>query len=241
MRRIVLIFALTACASPAFAVQDRYGPPSAQPSPVRDAALPPGSLLTWAGKVAAPQAQPEPVGMQRPAPLSPWAERLAGAQPQAEPRAVAQAPAQTLVMASPEPVRRASPAPAAAPPPYAAPVAPAPPLVAATTQARPQPASAPQPLATRVAPPPPVRTAEAPGATERPRFYSVARQYGAQPDPIPVAAPLRGQALTLADIPTSENLGRSQAPLDDGRTAQAVAIPDTRQNAASNRISRLGL
>jgi len=224
MRRIVLALALAACASPAFAVQDRYGPPQTEsPSGPRMVQLPPGALLDWNGKVAPQQVGSEPAVLARPEPLAPWAQRMAP-----RPSQVPAIQQQTGVAPIAAPAAR-QPAPVAPPPPAQARVLPAP-------------ANGPQPYAARAAAaPPPVRTALAPGASARPRFYSVARQYGAQPDPIPVSAAPRGPALTLSEIPTSENLGRTQAPLDDGRANQAVIIPDTKQNAASNRISRYGL
>lgn len=201
MRQTLVVLALCACASPAFAAQDRYGPPQPQSAVgARAAPLPAGSLLGWIGKTAAPQATLAAPAPERPAPIAPWAQRLSA--PQAQPVAVPQQQART----------------------------------------QPPPANAPQRYAARAAAaPPPIHTTEAPGASERPRFYSVARQYGAQPDPIPAPAAPRGPALTLNEIPTSDNLGRTQAPLDDGRANQAVAIPVTRQNAAANRISRNGL
>jgi hypothetical protein len=225
MRRIVIAFALAACASPAFAVQDRYGPPQTEsPAGPHRVQLPPGALLDWNGKVAPRQVTAEPAALARPEPLAPWAQRMAPRPPQGP--AVQPQPAGVAPIAAP--VARQQ-----------APVTPPPPAQARTL---PAPVNAPEPYAARAAAaPPPVRTALAPGASARPRFYSVARQYGAQPDPIPVSAAPRGPALTLSEIPTSENLGRTQAPLDDGRANQAVIIPDTSRNAASNRISRYGL
>ena len=234
MRRIALAFAIAACASPAFAVQDRYGPPRTESPTAGVVQLPPGALLDWSGKAAPQPAQPGPPALARPEPLAPWAQRMA-------PRPT-QAPAPIV-----QP--QAAVAPAAIPAARQQPALPLPPQQA---RALPVPANGPRPyvaqpyvaqpyVAQAMAAPPPVATAQAPGAAARPRFYSVARQYGAQPDPIPVSAAPRGPALSLTEIPASDNLGRTQAPLDDGRSNQAVVIPDTKQNAASNRISRLGL
>ena len=216
MRRIVLALVLAACAGPAFAVQDRYGPPRAEgPLGARVAPPPAGPMLDWQGKSAAPQPAGLPAAEHRPEPIAPWAQRMA-------PR-----PAQD--------------------PPQSHPLAPQPaamtPVPAAPQQARvlPPPANASRPYAPAAIAAAPVPTAQAAGATARPRFYSVSRQYGAQPDPIPAAGPPRGQPLTLNEIPTSENLGRTQAPLDDGRASQAVPTPVTRENAAADRARRLGL
>ena len=186
MRRIVLALVLTACASPALAVQDRYGPPrtpSAQD--IRAAALPAGPLLDWTGK-AAPQAIAAPAASPRPAPIAPWAQRLAAQQP-------------PQVVAAPQPQARLLPPPA----------------------------DRPQPFAQRAAPvaPPTVRTAMAPNATERPRVYSVGRQYGEQPDPIPVAAAPRGQPMTLSEIPTGANLTQNQPSADDIRGDRDMPEP----------------
>jgi hypothetical protein len=199
MRLIALTVALVASASPAFAVQDRYGPPSTE-SAVRATPIPAGPLLDWTGKAAPTQVAPAPAAPPRPAPIAPWAQRLAPQPPQTQ---------------------------AAPPPPQ--------------QQARllPPPANAPQPFAARIAapPPPPIPTALAPNATERPRIYSVARQYGEQPDPIPGAAAPRGQALTLSEVPAGANLAQNQAALDAAQ-ADRADIPESRQNAASNRIPR---
>jgi hypothetical protein len=201
MRRIVLALALAACASPAFAVQDRYGPPRTESvGAARITPLPAGSMLGWNGKAAAPQEAYE-AAPQRPAPIVPWTQRLAPPQTQAQ--------AQALVV--PQQQARVLPAPADGPRPFAARLA---------------------------AAPPPAATPLAPNATERPRVYSVGRQYGEQPDPIPGAIAPSGAALTLKEVPASDNLGRTQAPLDDGRSNQAVAIPVTKDNAAANRIPR---
>lgn len=208
MRRIALAFAIAACTSPAFAAQDRYGPPrTEEPLGARAAPVPAGSMLTWHGKTAIPQAANVPAAEERPEPLFSPAQHIAPPQPPVP---------QRVVMA---------------------PLPPAPP----TARVLPPAASPAPPYGGRVAAAPPIATAQAAGATGRPRFYSVARQYGAQPDPIPVAPPPHGPALTLNEIPTSENLGRSQAPLDDGRATQAVPTPVTKENAAASRFSRMGL
>jgi hypothetical protein len=184
MRRIVLALVLTASASPALAVQDRYGPPRTESAAdIRAAAFPAGPLLDWTGK-AAPQAVAAPAAPPRPAPMAPWAQRLA-----------------------PQPPSQAAPQP----------------------QARLLPPSAdrPQPFAQRAAPaaPPPVRTAMAPNATERPRVYSVGRQYGEQPDPIPLAVAPRGQPMTLSEIPTGANLTQNQPSSDDIRGDRDMPEP----------------
>lgn len=201
MRRIALAFALAACASPAFAVQDRYGPPTTvSPAIERIAPLAAGSLLDWSGKAAAPQAMPEavaaPAGPPRPTPFAPQAQRLAPPQPQA--------------VVAPQQQARLLPPPVDSRPSYA--------------------------MRAGVAPPP-IPTALAPNATERPRVYSVARQYGEQPDPIRFVAAPRGQPMILADVPAGANLAQSQASLDEAR-ADRADISETRQNAASNRIPR---
>lgn len=224
MRRIALAFAIAACTSPAFAAQDRYGPPrTEEPLGARAAPVPAGSMLTWHGKTAIPQAANVPAAEERPEPLLSPAQHIAPPQPPVQPPVP-----QRSVMAPPTAVpQRAVMAPLPAAPP--------------TARVLPPAASPAPPYGGRVAAAPPIATAQAAGATGRPRFYSVARQYGAQPDPIPVAPPPHGPALTLNEIPTSENLGRSQAPLDDGRATQAVPTPVTKENAAASRFSRMGL
>lgn len=244
MRRIVLAFALAASASPAFAAQDRYGPPRSEPAfDARGTGALTGPMLGWKGKTAAADQQVErPAAVpERPEPIAPWAQRIAprpapAAQPSVQPTAAtmpvmasAAAPTTRLVDAPPAQLRSA-----------ATPVNP-PRMVGARAEAALAGGPGMAPARPAVASPP-MATAQAPGAAARPRFYSVSRQYGAQPDPIPLAAPApRGQALTLSEVPASENLGRTQAPLDDGRANQAVPTPVTKENAAASRFSRMGL
>jgi hypothetical protein len=198
MRRIPILLLLAAAplaahAETASTPQDRYGPPSAaaardaapaQAQGVQDAP-PPKTLLKWTGK-------------DRPARIAavataPAAAPAAQVQPQAPARLAAR-PAAVQAPARPQPVTQllgGPPTPAAAPSIYAPPVRMAA-AVAPASQTVAQPAPAP------VQPP-----AAAP--SRGPRLYSVAREFGMQPDPTPVAVHNRdGAGMILAEVPTND-------------------------------------
>ena len=119
MRRIVLALVLAACAGPAFAVQDRYGPPRSEgPLGARIAPAPVGPMLDWQGKSAAPQPAVLPGMAQGPEPIAPWAQRMAPRPAQGQPLAPQQAAIAPFPVAQPQ--ARILPPPANAPRPYAA-------------------------------------------------------------------------------------------------------------------------
>jgi hypothetical protein len=186
MRPLLVLLALAgATSAQAQPVQDRYGPPR-RPSPTvvvaslnatpQGAAAPApvepyrGPMLRWPSKTAEP-ARPQPIAAAPPARPAPTPEHLP---PYAPPPPGLYAPA-----ARPAPQARVAPAqtPArtAAPP--------------AVAQARSAPPAVPA-AARSPAPVQPTRLAAAPSATPhwggaKPRFYSLHREYGMEPDHIP--------------------------------------------------------
>lgn len=206
-RLVTATLLMAAVAAPAFGAQDRYGPPSTAAS---------------RAAVTAHDARPEP--------LAPWARRLAANAP--APVAAPPAPPRPQPLSAwamrqqPAPVAtRLPPPPAGGPQPlaYRPAVAPAP-MPAVPQTAVPQAvAAAPRP------------SAMAPGATGRPRLYSVSRQYGEEPDRIPVTPPAQGQVLNLAETPVTRSMSQGAGPLED------IPISETSRNAAASRATRLGL
>lgn len=192
--RLVLAIAVLACsAASAGAAEDRYGP-SSPPA----AAAYAGPLLTWTGKTE-PAAS---VAVARPQPLSDGLYRAAT--PQAGP------PPLRLQTPAPQPV---APAATAALPRslYDRPATPPAPAVART------PPATPAPVAT-----PPSTPAASPYASGAPRLYSVHRQFGAEPDPIPAPPPggswaYRPEA-SLAGAARASGVGDGVAP-EGGRNA----------------------
>ncbi|WP_374571614.1 hypothetical protein [Phenylobacterium sp.] len=191
MRMGLALITCLACATSAAAqtAPDRYGPvrtparaPAQAPMLTASAAdtLTYGSrMLSWASKVEpAPAAAPAPVSAplaapapQRPAATDPRAYTLGEIEPAPRPAPARQAPVPASLYDSPAPapaapVQAARPEPASAAPVAAAQVQPA------------QPAAAP----VRVAAASPMAGA---GGGVPVRFYSVAREYGLTPDPLP--------------------------------------------------------
>ncbi len=209
MRAAALIAAL-ACAATAAHAQDaaresRYGPaPDRAPTPVngqgpRFTATPyGGAMLGWSGKREAVDPAATPQAAQQP-----WWTRQAPSAPQAP-------------VASQAPV---APTPRYAPQPPPAPVAPQ--ANAAPTRALPQslydihpePVSAPQVAPAYAPPAPPQQQAALQPGQITARTYSVGRQFGMQPDPIPAAGPTR---MVLIAPPASAPKDEAEdAPRDD--------------------------
>lgn len=214
--RLVSTLALTTAALALASVAqagDRYGPPPARrplatAAPAQPGAAPTpisynGPLLNWAGK------RPAQAPVQPAAPGAP--QRIPGGLYRGQPGvptppvAPAPPPAPYAPAALPDslyaPVRAAPSAPVAPAPPVA-PVAPA------------------APVATLPPPPSPQRlAASSPYASSTPRAYSVIREYGGTPDPIPAPA--------YAGSPAFRPETSLTTPLDDpkpkpkDRTAQA--------------------
>jgi hypothetical protein len=196
MRLVVLLAALTATASAANAA-DRYGPggsapPQAGPTAAAQVAPAAGQhRLSWAGKTepTAPasvqqQADARPAPMRLPPPQGAWRRPGAGTPP-ASPAAMAPA-----ALSTSQPQAYAASSTAAAPPTslYGSPAAPTQSQYAPRTQAV-------------AATPQPGRSAPYAGG---PRYYSVHRDYGMAPDPIPAALPqpfFNGQQADLAEPP----------------------------------------
>lgn len=194
MRSVALIAAL-ACATAAHADgvrESRYGPaPDRAPVPINGqgpgytGASYGGQMLGWTGKreVVAPEVQAQPV-------QQPWWAQQQQVAPQPAPRYAPQPQTQVA------PVRQAQPqqayaAPARAPT-YAEPPAPAAPVQANyAEQAQPR--------------------ALQPGQIGA-RTYSVGRQFGMAPDPIPAAGPTR---MVLISAPPASAADDDQ-PRDDG-------------------------
>lgn len=182
MRLVFLLSAMTALAGAAQAA-DRYGatsPPSAQPLPApATAAKAPASptaggprILTWSGKTQ-PTAPAEVVEAQADGPPAPL--------PAPPPQGAWRRPGPGAQTGAPQPL-------AAPPPRYAA-------------QPAPQ-AAPPASLYGAAQPQPPQQQAQAQAAPYAggPRFYSLHREYGVAPDPIPQAE-LSGQTTDLAAPP----------------------------------------
>lgn len=216
--------------------QSRYGPasPIPAPPPVASSATWNGPMLSWHGKTSAPaataptppQAESQPVRDPAfAAPPAPSPTAVYAALPPA-PRAPAPATA-------PRPTPVQAPAPIS-PPPAAVAAAPAPmPAAAPVAAQRPYPGyGVPQlshypgygPATPSAAPAQPAAAAPAP-ATQRValaqqnlaggprdgegvRIYSVGREYGLQPDPIPPPTQdaVQGQDISLKDTPSNSSL-----------------------------------
>jgi hypothetical protein len=176
MRALILVVSVAGAAllsaGMARAQADRYGPDRTADQQV---ATLDGQYLTWPGKLAPSDGD----AAQPPVP----AEQAAPESPVAAPAPVAEEPAAPTVAALP----------AVLPAPQPDVQQPAPPPLAV---AQPTPAAAPQPAA-RPAPPPPATAQAAPLASQQtaedagharlpPHIYSVARDYGLKPDPIPL-------------------------------------------------------
>jgi len=201
--RTALLIAVIACASTACASahaetghESRYGPaPERAPTPVNGrgpgytGSTYGGRALGWSGKrdiVAAPQAQPSaPSSTQAPAQMQPWWTRTAS-QPQPQQPPVARTAYQP-------------PAPSYAPQAPQAPVA----ALPRSIYDAPAPRAAPIPAAYSA--PTQAPMAQPPVAQPAPQFrdgqigartYSVGRQFGMSPDPIPAAGPPRMVLIT---------------------------------------------
>ena len=179
-RMIALSLLLSGLSAPAFAVQDRYGPPRAPDVDPSRAAAAPANRLTWAAK----SAEPDYRGDRALATVAPWTERrssLAGAQPA------------TSALPPPPDGPRAlpRPAPLATQTPSTLPVAAAPPQSAYLSAGGPQPLARPTIVAEAQARqfPPPV----APWTERRPTAAAGAAQ---------------GEGLTLHDMPTGNSAAK---------------------------------
>lgn len=109
---LALSIVLSGLAGPAFAVEDRYGPPRAAEA---GSAAQAQRLLNWHGKSAAPDYE----ASQLPPPIAPWAQRRSAAAAQPAPTALPAPPDR------PQPIVRpvaTAPAPAAPATPVAAPL-----------------------------------------------------------------------------------------------------------------------
>lgn len=203
MRLILAILVLAAIPATASAVEDRYGPsraraPVSQPpgAAVRpgypaDSGAYSGPLLSWSGKnppPAAPAPVPVAAAPPPPRPLNPQGSPLPTSLYD-QPAPAAPQPAYAAAAYQPPP----APVPAYVPPPPRP--APAPPPVLA---APPQP---PAPVVPAVAAPPQAPP-PAPGPVYgngygAPRAYSVVREFGGQPDQIPLPVAGSGREVTL--------------------------------------------
>ncbi|SFJ07028.1 hypothetical protein [Caulobacter sp. UNC279MFTsu5.1] len=211
MRLVLLLPVLFSVAAPAYAEgarESRYGPSTPRQAPVAAAARYDGPMLSWANKrqpsteAAAPATSAAPA---QPAPLAAWAgystppppvaytqapAPVAAAPPAAPPRRTAAAlPTSLYAAPRPAPVAAATPGPAKDWSGYRSP---------RMATAAPAPAPAPPPAAP--APPPPRQVAAANTGVAGARFYSVARESGLTPDPIPPAGPDH-QVLITTDAP----------------------------------------
>ena len=233
------VLALSA-AGVAMAGQDRYGPPM-RPEPDAAEAAAPATYLSWPGKVAvaAPSA---------PATVAQAAPARARAQPRAQdqeplPPALAamRAPQRPLpasiyapaapspqlrpaVQAAASPMLRPAEAPAAYrdPPPKPAPVR------TAAVAVRPHPAPAPA-AAQPSAPAPTAVAASADQGGMPAHFYSVQREFGLKPDPIPLPNQF------FADGSTGDLAGPPPPPpphLIPGQSASSAANVQRAQSAA---------
>lgn len=207
--RLALVMALLAStgATAAQAVEDRYGPPRAQPvavpSPVSPGAARPqpiaapyaGRTLSWGGKAQQPVV---------PAVHTPVVQPPAAPQPVA-PQPVAYTP----------PSPRTAPAAQAAPLPTSLYDRPAPrAAVQPAPQSRPSPQPAPQPQ------PEPQRIAATQPGAQSARSYSVVREFGGVPDPINIPPPTsywatRPGALDPMPGDTAPDAEKPAASVDD--------------------------
>lgn len=216
MRSVLVIAVLTASAGVAHAAEDRYGtPPVARPAltsaPAGAGGYAPtaagpyaGRMLGWSGKAAPP--------------LPPI--------PQAVPQVVPQPAVATAPVSRPGGVQSrlypsmSRPMPSAGAPSVAAPLptslydrpAPAQPLSAPQIQAA---ALPPSPSAPR--PPAPVAAAQA--GWSQPKYYSVHRQFGETPDPIPIPPPasywVDRAGVTPQPATGADASGSATAPMDE--------------------------
>jgi hypothetical protein len=234
MRLALLLPVLFCVAAPAHAEgarESRYGPTTPRQAPAVAAAAPvvryDGPMLSWANKrqPSAEVAAPLPVASApaQPAPVAAWAGYSA---PPAPPRPVAYAP--------PPPTARPKALPTSLyAPPRPAPVAAATPgpardwssyrsvrMATAASAPAPTPTAAPArvsmaPTQTPAAsPPPPRQMAAASTGVTGARFYSVARESGLTPDPIPPAGPDRQVLITTE---------AASAPAEDAAPAHGSA------------------
>lgn len=163
---------------------DRYGGLSAHAPVLRPATAPAyaGPHLSWTGKTVQTAASAAPAPLRGPEPRAAYALPYG-----VQPRARLQYPS----MAMAEPTAQPAPASAPAPEPYSPP---------AQASAAPTSIYAPPPPAAASAQP--VRTAAATG--QGPRLYSLHRDYGMQPDPIPLAPQFFGPTADLSAPETPE-------------------------------------
>jgi hypothetical protein len=240
MRLALLLPVLFCVAAPAHAEgarESRYGPTTPRQAAAVAAAVPvvryDGPMLSWANKrqpstdIAAPI--PAESAPAQPAAVAAWAGYNA---PPAPPRPVAPVayappppapavrskalPASLYAPPRPAPVAAATPGPAKDWSGYrsvrmaTAASAPAPTPISAPTRAQ---AATPAPAPAAASPPPRQMAAASPGVTGA-RFYSVARESGLTPDPIPPAGPDRQVLITTE---------AASAPAEDAAPAHGSA------------------
>jgi hypothetical protein len=232
MRLALLLPVLFCVAAPAHAEgarESRYGPTTPRQAPAIVAAAPvvryDGPMLSWANKrqpsadvaasipVASAPAQPAPVAAWAgynappapPRPVAPVAYAPPPPAPAARPKAL---PASLYAPPRPAPVAAATPGPAKDWSGYRS-------VRMATAASAPARAPTASPTQAPAAAPPPPRqiAAASPGVTGA-RFYSVARESGLTPDPIPPAGPDR-QVLITTDT--------ASAPAEDAAPAHGSA------------------
>lgn len=237
MSRFLAVAAAGAVAAQALAgaahaqSEDRYGPvPSGAITAARTTTA--VALLSWPGKAAAPsppadaaQANPAPDVVQvataapRDLPTSLYAPPPSEAPPVKLRGVILADPAPSPAFAPPE-------ATAPAPTPLPSPVASAPPP--------PTPAAPPAPAPMAAATPAPAQVADASGhSATPPRYYSVAREYGVQPDPDPLPAQF------FASAPGSD-MAAPPPPLDP-RPVPGTQAATSPANSASNRARQSAL
>lgn len=122
-RMLALSIVLSGLAGPAFAAQDRYGPPQARDAHAPGSAATPQRFVTWDAKSPAPDYE----GGKMPAPIAAWTQRRSNVapattvaalptppdrpQPLAQPARLAPAPAPTASAPAPAPSANLMPAP----------------------------------------------------------------------------------------------------------------------------------